>query len=97
MMKITRKENGVIVNTNAKKRIILRLLNDHARYIRCKIGGVYKKLVKKIDNNGGKQKNKSKWIDKLRFRIKNRCNLENSNTIDNNDNNITIDNTIDNN
>ena len=58
--------------------------------------------MKKTDNNGGKQKNKSKWIDKLRFRIKNKRKSENSNTIDNNtiDNNtidnITIDNTIDN-
>ena len=62
-MKITRKENSIIANTNPKKGIILRLLNDHARYIRCKIGGIYRKLVKKIDNNGGKQKNKSKWIE----------------------------------
>ena len=46
-MKITRKENNIVVNTNAKKGIILRLLNDHARYIRCKIGGIYRKLVKK--------------------------------------------------
>ena len=69
-----------------KKGIILRLLNDHARYIRRKIGGIYRKLVKKTDNNGGKQKNKSKWIDKLRFRIKNKRKSENSNTIDNNTN-----------
>ena len=48
--------------------------------------------MKKADNNGGKQKNKSKWIDKLKFRIKNRRKSENSNTIDNN----TIDNSIDN-
>ena len=59
-MKFTRKENGVIANTNIKKGFILRLLNDHARYIRHKIGGIYRKLVKKTDNNGRKQKNKSK-------------------------------------
>ena len=46
-MKFTRKENGVIANTNAKKGIILKLLNAHARYIRRKIGGIYRKLVKK--------------------------------------------------
>ena len=97
-MKFTRKENGVIANTNAKKGIILNLLNAHARYIRRKVGGIYRKLAKKTDNNGGKQKNKSKWIDKLRFRIKNKRKSENSNTIDNNTiDNITNDNnTIDN-
>ena len=89
MMQITRKENGINVNTNAKKSI-LRLLGTPARYIRCKIRGIYRKLVKKTDNNGGKQKNKSKWIDKLR--IKNMRNTIDSNTIDNN----TIDNTINN-
>ena len=47
MIKITRKKNSVLANTNAKKRSILRLLNDHARYIRCKIGGIYRELVKK--------------------------------------------------
>ena len=46
-MKITRKEHRAIANTNAKKRIILRLLNDHARYIKHKIEGIYRKLVKK--------------------------------------------------
>ena len=47
MMKITRKENGVNANTNAKKRSILRLLDAPARHIRSKIGGIYRKLVKK--------------------------------------------------
>ena len=89
-MKITRKENGINANTNAKKRSILRLLGAPAMYIGFKIGGIYRKLVKKTDNNGGKQKNKSKWIDKLR--IKNRQKSENSNTIDNTIDNITIDN-----
>ena len=46
-MKFTRNENGIIANTNANKGIILKLLNNHARYIRCKIGGIYRKLVKK--------------------------------------------------
>ena len=46
-MKFARKENGVIANTNIKKGIILRLLNAHARYIRRKIGSIYRKLVKK--------------------------------------------------
>ena len=76
-MKFTGKENGIIANTNAKKGIILKLLNDHAKYIRRKIRGIYRKLVKKTDNNGRKQKNKSKWIDKLRFRIKNKRKSEN--------------------
>ena len=80
-----------------KKRSILKLLGTPARYIRSKIGSIYRKLVKKTDNNGVKQKNKSKWIDKLRFRIKNRRKSENSNTIDNNTiDNITFDNAIDN-
>ena len=46
-MKLTRKENGIITNTNAKKGTILKLLNAHARYIRHKIGVIYRKLVKK--------------------------------------------------
>ena len=55
--------------------------------------------MKKTDNNGSKWKNKSKLIDKLRFRIKNKCKSENSNTNDNNtiDNNTFDNNTIDNN
>ena len=46
-MKFTRKENRVIANTNAKKGLILKLSNAHARHIRRKIGGIYRKLVKK--------------------------------------------------
>ena len=46
-MKFTRKENGVTANTNAKKGIILKLLSAHARYIRRKIRGIYRKLVEK--------------------------------------------------
>ena len=52
--------------------------------------------MRKTDDNGLKQKNKSKWIDKLRFRIINRRKSENSNTNDNNAiDNITMDNIID--
>ena len=47
MMKVTRKENGINANTNAKNRSILRLLGAPARYILSKIGGIYRKLVKK--------------------------------------------------
>ena len=72
-MKFTRKENSIIANINSKKGFILKLLNDNARYIRRKIGSIYRKLVKKTDNEGKKQKNQSKLIDKLRFRIKNEC------------------------
>ena len=36
-MKFTRKENDIIANTNAKKGIILKLINDHGRYIKRKI------------------------------------------------------------
>ena len=46
-MKFNKKENIIIANTNTKKGIILRLLNDHTRYIRHKIGSIYRKLVKK--------------------------------------------------
>ena len=46
-MKFIRKENRIIANTNGKKGFILKLLNDNARYIRCKIGSIYRKLVKK--------------------------------------------------
>ena len=56
--------------------------------------------MKKTDNKGRKQKNKSKLIDKLRFRIKNkRKSDDNNNTNDNNtvDNNTNDNNTIDNN
>ena len=34
-------------NTNAKKRDILRLFSAPARYIKCKVQSIYKKLVKK--------------------------------------------------
>ena len=34
-------------NTNAKIRVILRLLSAHVRYIKRKISSIYKKLVKK--------------------------------------------------
>ena len=44
---ITRKENGIIANINTKKGFILKLLNAQAGYIRCKIEGIYRKLVKK--------------------------------------------------
>ena len=90
-MKFSKKENSIIASTNGKKEFILKLLNGNARYIRRKTGSIYRKLVKKTDNNGGKKKNKSKWIDKLRFRIKNKHKSENSNTINNNtiDNNTT--------
>ena len=46
-MKFTRKQNGKIANTNTKKGLILKLLNAQAMHIRRKIGGIYKKLVKK--------------------------------------------------
>ena len=36
-MKFTRKENGIIANNNTKKGIILKLINDHTRYIKRKI------------------------------------------------------------
>ena len=34
-------------NTNAKIRVILRLLSAHVRYIKRKISSIYKKLMKK--------------------------------------------------
>ena len=46
-MKFTRKENGIITNTNTKKWLILKLLSAEAMHSRRKIGGIYKKLVKK--------------------------------------------------
>ena len=46
-MKFTKKENSAIANTNAKKGLILKLLNVHARYIRRKIEAICRKLVKK--------------------------------------------------
>ena len=47
MRKFTRKENIIIASTSGKKGFILKLLNDKARYIRCKIGSICRKLVKK--------------------------------------------------
>ena len=44
-MKFTRKENGIIANINPKKGFILKLLNDNVRYIRHKIGSIYRKLT----------------------------------------------------
>ena len=78
-MRLTR---SIKNSTNAKKRGILRLLSAPARYIKCKVKSIYKKLVKKepkkTDNevyNEEKLKRKSidelKEISKLR-RIKNR-------------------------
>ena len=46
-MKFTRKENSIIANINSKKGFILKLLNDNVRYIRGKIGSIYRKLEKK--------------------------------------------------
>ena len=46
-MKFTRKENSLIAHINAKKEFILKLLNDNVKYIRHKIGSIYRKLVKK--------------------------------------------------
>ena len=93
MVKFNKKENSIIANTSAKKGLILKLLNDQARYIRRKIGHIYRKLVKKNpDNNKRKQKNKSKQIDKLRFRNENSVKSENSNTNKNTIDNNTIDN-----
>ena len=43
MVNLTGKKNS----TNTKKRGILRLLSAPARYIKCKVKSVYKKLVKK--------------------------------------------------
>ena len=100
-MKFNKQENSITANTRTKKGFILNLLNNHARYIRRKIGNIYRKLVKKTDNNGEKLKNKSKWIDNLRFRIRNKHKSENTidnNTIDNatigNNTNETYDNKI---
>ena len=69
-VKLTRKEN----NTNAKKKDILRLLSAPARYIKCKVKGISKKLMKKEPkktdkisnevNNAFQLQNKS--IDKLK-------------------------------
>ena len=60
MVKLTRKEN----NTNTKKRGILRLLSAPVRYISRKVRSIYKKLVKKTDNNNV-EKLQNKSIDKL--------------------------------
>ena len=46
-MKFNKKENSIIVNTNGKKGITFKLLNDHARYVRRKLEDIYRKLVKK--------------------------------------------------
>ena len=43
MMNLTRKKNS----TNTKKRGILRLLSTPARYVKCEVNSVYRKLVKK--------------------------------------------------
>ena len=55
MVKLTRKEN----NISTKKRGILRLLSALARYISRKVKSIYKKLMKKTDNNVEKLQNKS--------------------------------------
>ena len=43
MVNLTRKENSA----NTKKRCILRLLSAPARYMKCIVKSVYRKLVKK--------------------------------------------------
>ena len=60
MVKFTRKEN----NTNTKIRSILRLVSAPAGYISRKVKSIYKKLLKKTDNNVEKLQKKS--IDKLK-------------------------------
>ena len=67
MVNLTRKKNS----TNNKKRGILRLLSAPARYIKCKIKSVYRKLVKKqpkkTDNELYNEENlKRKSIDELK-------------------------------
>ena len=67
MVNLTRKENS----TNTKKRGILRLLSAPARYIKCKVKSVYRKLVKKqpkkTDNELYNEENlKRKSIDELK-------------------------------
>ena len=67
MVNLTRKKNS----TNTKKRGILRLLSAPARYIKCKIKSVYRKLVKKqpkkTDNELYNEENlKRKSIDELK-------------------------------
>ena len=47
MVRLTKKKNNTNTNANAKKRGILRLLRSPGRYIKHKISGIYKKLVKK--------------------------------------------------
>ena len=67
MVNLTRKKNS----TNTKKRVILRLLSAPARYIKCKVKSVYRKLVKKqpkkTDNELYNEENlKRKSIDELK-------------------------------
>ena len=67
MVNLTRKKNS----TNTKKRGILRLLSAPARYIKCKVKSVYRKLVKKqpkkTDNELYNEENlKRKSIDELK-------------------------------
>ena len=67
MVNLTRKKNS----TNNKKRGILRLLSAPARYIKCKVKSVYRKLVKKqpkkTDNELYNEENlKRKSIDELK-------------------------------
>ena len=55
MAKLIRKEN----NANTKIRSILRLLSAPARYIKCKVNSIYKKLVKKEPKKPDNGVNKS--------------------------------------
>ena len=86
MLRLTRIKKDTNTNTNVKKRSILRLLSAPSRYVKRKIVGAYKKLVKKeqkkTDNvvyNEDVLKRKSigelKEIAKLQ-RIKNRGKLK---------------------
>ena len=67
MVRLTRPNK---YSTNAQKWGILRLLSAPARYIKCKVKSIYKKLVKKepkkTDNEVyNKEKLKRKSIDEL--------------------------------
>ena len=83
MVRLTRPNK---YSTNAQKWGILRLLSAPARYIKCKVKSIYKKLVKKepkkTDNEVyNKEKLKRKSIDELKEiaklrRIKNRGKLK---------------------
>ena len=81
----------IIKKENTTKRTILRLLSAPARYIKRKLGSIYKKLTKKEPKKTDKSVNKSVDESKVIAERNYMENLNNNNTNVDNNSNIIVD------